>query len=780
VQAREHEGIDKWHATLLDGYARRAGQALAKLSCRRAVAWWSDALADDVYLHANLARHLVGCGRYSDLETLLLDHRWTQRQLDVSGLLVLKRDFTLLESSLSLEVDRNAEDDTFAATSAKVIELRRIRDAILLAWGFASKNPRELCFQLHGRLFMWASCGLVKMYLHSVETVTEHAKLAWLKPMGHYLAAPGGRLETVVVLSSPALCVATVPGSNHAVVGDESGAVSLVDIGTSAVVREYGTHDAAVTCIAVSPDGLRVVSGSWDKTVRIWNLKTGKSLNGPLQGHELALSALAVSPDSLRVVSGSRDKTVRVWGMETGEAIGEPMRGHNNHVRLVSVSPDGHRIVSAASDGTIQVWSMGSGRPMGKRMRGSSNMSAAALTPDGRSVVFASAGRCILVFDLHIGQLVGEPMRGHNDRIRSVAVTPDGSRVVSSSRDRTIRVWSMDTLEPIGIPLRGHDRSLWCAALSFDGSRIVSAANDGTLRVWGVENAKVVQEPVREHEQSVATVVAAPDGSSILSGSLDRTIRVWNMDTGQPVGEPLRGHENGVVALAVSQDGSVAVSGSRDKTIRVWCLKTGEAMGDPLLGHTDGVSSVAISKDQSLVASSSRDDSIRIWCLRSRAEVATLLEGRGRSVIALAVSADNAHVVSISRDRNVRVWSLETGQLAEMLRSDSPRARAGGDALLVAGGLAPSSAIEIQDEGGVSLSCSKSDVILHCWNGTSAVVGTLESSVNVGARRSWYYDAKRRRLFAGLYSGAFVTLQLCGGDSLYGGGGEQGGRTPST
>ncbi|KIO10424.1 hypothetical protein M404DRAFT_129403, partial [Pisolithus tinctorius Marx 270] len=104
-------------------------------------------------------------------------------------------------------------------------------------------------------------------------------------------------------------------------------------------------HTSGVTSVAFSPDGKRIVSGSWDKTVRVWDAERGVQLGSPLEGHTSEVISVAFSPDGKRIVSGSRDKTVRAWDVEGGVQIGSPLEGHTDGVISVAFSPDGKRIV---------------------------------------------------------------------------------------------------------------------------------------------------------------------------------------------------------------------------------------------------------------------------------------------------------------------------------------------------------------------------------------------------------------------------------------------------
>ncbi|CAG7845863.1 Uncharacterized WD repeat-containing protein alr2800, partial [Serendipita indica DSM 11827] len=461
-------------------------------------------------------------------------------------------------------------------------------------------------------------------------------------------------------------------------------------------------HTGSVNAVAFSPDGRRVVSGSDDRTVRLWDVETGAQIGSPLEGHTDYVRSVAFSPDGQRIVSGSDDRTVRLWDVETGAQIGSPLEGHTHYVRSVAFSPDGQRIVSGSDDRTVRLWDVETGAQIGSPLEGHTHyVRSVAFSPDGQRIVSGSDDRTVRLWDVETGAQIGSPLEGHTGSVNSVAFSPDGQRIVSGSSDRTVRLWDVETGAQIGSPLEGHtgwkrahrldprlkdiQAAVMSVAFSPDGQRIVSGSSDRTVRLWDVETGAQIGSPLEGHTDSVRSVAFSPDGQRIVSGSDDRTVRLWDVETGAQIGSPLEGHTDYVWSVAFSPDGqrivsgssdrtdihyvhSVAfspdgqriVSGSSDRTVRLWDVETGAQIGSPLEGHT-GVWSVAFSPDGQRIVSGSSDQTVRLWDVETGAQIGSPLEGHTDYVWSVAFSPDGQRIVSGSSDRTVRLWDVETG-----------------------------------------------------------------------------------------------------------------------
>ena len=161
-------------------------------------------------------------------------------------------------------------------------------------------------------------------------------------------------------------------------------------------------NKAEVKSVAFSPDGTKIVSGSWDNTLRVWDAETGLSILGPLLGHTSHVNSVAFSPDGTKIVSGSWDNTLRAWDAETGLSILGPLLGHTSGVNSVAFSPDGTKIVSGSWDKTLRVWDAETGLTTHDPFyHPIIDLSSATFTPDGTRIILVSRNNTFHMWDPH-------------------------------------------------------------------------------------------------------------------------------------------------------------------------------------------------------------------------------------------------------------------------------------------------------------------------------------------------------------------------------------------
>jgi WD40 repeat protein/tetratricopeptide (TPR) repeat protein len=417
-------------------------------------------------------------------------------------------------------------------------------------------------------------------------------------------------------------------------------------------LKAFFPHRSRVTSVAFSPDGETLLTGSQDKTARLWEARTGKPIGTPLQ-HEGWVDAVAFSPDSQMALTGSRDKTARLWEARTGKPIGTPLQ-HRAGVMAVAFSPDGQTVLTGSFDGTARLWVAQTGKPIGRPLQHQKEVLAVAFAPDGQTVLTGSADRTARLWEAQTGKALSAPLQ-HPFDVKVVAFSPDSQMALTGSY-KAAQLWEARTGKPIGIPLQ-HEAEVHAATFSPNGQTALTSSNK-TARLWEARTGKPIGTPLL-HEDLVVSVAFSRDGQTVLTGSRDNTARLWEAQTGKPIGTPLQ-HQRAVTAVAFAPDGQTVLTGSEDNTARLWEARAGRLIGTPLR-HQNWVSAVAFSPDGQTVLTGSADTTARLWEARSGKPIGAPLPHQDR-VLAVAFSPDGQTALTGSVDRTARLWEARSGK----------------------------------------------------------------------------------------------------------------------
>ncbi|HZR21043.1 MAG TPA: protein kinase, partial [Verrucomicrobiae bacterium] len=317
-------------------------------------------------------------------------------------------------------------------------------------------------------------------------------------------------------------------------------------------------HQDRVSSVAFSPDGRRIVTGSYDHTAKIWEASSGRELL-TLKGHGYWIDSVAFSPDGQWIVTGSNDRTAKVWEANSGrEQL--TLKGHTSAVTSVAFSSDGRRIVTGSGDHTAKVWEVSSGRELLTLTGHRDTITCVAFSPDGQRMVTGDYGGAAKVWDASSGRVL-LTFAGHTSGITSVAFSPDGRRIATGSYDQTAKVWE-PTNGKEELTFKGHNDMVLSVAFSPDGQWVLTGSNDKTAKVWEAASGRELLT-LKGHLRAIWGVAISPDGQRMVTGSDDGTAKVWEPTANRQL-LSLKGHTKAITSVAVSPDGRRILTGSDD------------------------------------------------------------------------------------------------------------------------------------------------------------------------------------------------------------------------
>lgn len=474
-----------------------------------------------------------------------------------------------------------------------------------------------------------------------------------------------------------------------------SGIVLLVTVNlrsqdsTPGLLQTFKGHEETVYAVALSPDGKLLLTGSFDRSVRLWDVATGKEIR-TYAGHQNQVLCVTFAPDGLTFATSGSDNTAKIWDVPQRAPLRETILA--DAVTSAAISADGKLHAAAGKDGTIKVWNTADAKQSFDLKGHAGAVTAVAFSPNNQLLVSVGLDQTLRCWDPAKGQPIAT-VGAHSAAVTGLAIAANGSAAYTSSADGTIRAWQLPPA-PARV-IAGHGDAVACLELSNSGT-VVTGSADKNIRVLSVENGQIsktfpapapvsavlrtgntivagtttgeivildrgsgkVAYQAKAHTAAITNLSHNPQNGQVITSSSDGTVKTWVLtkNESKPVALPGKPH-----FVLLSPDGKQAVVIDADKSVKLRQIADGKEVR--ALGKLNAApQAAAVSRDFALLAISD-GKVVRVINIADSKEMAVL--SHPADVLSISFDAEKKRVVTGAADNQARVWELPSGKLMQ-------------------------------------------------------------------------------------------------------------------
>lgn len=409
-------------------------------------------------------------------------------------------------------------------------------------------------------------------------------------------------------------------------------------------------HAFRISSLDFNQDGTVLASGSWDNTIKLWDMRTGQVIR-TLAGHEKFVYSVNFSPDGKILASGSADQKIKLWCLNRPD---EPMTVQMpSEIQTVQFFPDGIRIAAAGDGGVIRVWNTQSGDVETIPPRHSNYVYSLAISPNGRKLA-SSSMKEIKLWDFQTR--TEQTLQWCSNRVDPVVFSGDSKMLAAGCFEGTVLLWNLETGEQHTVQM--HDHSVYSLQFSPDGTTLGSAGGDG-IKFYNLATSQL--STVEGDTTRTEVLRFSPDGQSLVSGDDEGGLKLWNLSSRKETRPGfLRGNGRRfplAEAAVFSPDGSTLAIGWGNGSVTTLGLSEG-AGAEGRLAHADRVNSLLFTPDSKFLITTSPDKKLKFWNMVSGEKPKTV-DGYVYALTSEAFSPDRKLLATDSKE-GIRLWNLST------------------------------------------------------------------------------------------------------------------------
>ena len=490
------------------------------------------------------------------------------------------------------------------------------------------------------------------------------------------------------------------------------------------IMIDSGGHTAHIEEVMFTNDGKSLISASTDKTIRIWDLKSGstaKVIRGEIgSGASGEIYATAISHDNKYLAAGGLFTgdpehicAIRLYDYHSGKLI-SLLKGHKNFILSLKFSADGKYLISGSNDNTAHIWDVQKRQPLHILNGHTAPIYGVDISPDNHRAVTASHDNTLILWDVKTGNII-TTMAGHKDKVNAVSFTPDGKNILSGSSDYTIRLW--DGVNGKFIKQMAKSETMISGlSISPDGLKVITG-NDYPIYlnyVFNIPSGKMLSIFAKNKAKVTATAISPDSATSVTGGGKDNEIYLWDINAGK-INNVLQGKGKTIWAVGFGRDGKSIAFGksnvnpnifNRGPLEQSFNIKDDPSIGNILNDEKDYIRAVekvgsisirtknadyhptlliykgkeiiqkinrnfqsgfdhrgiTLTHDGNMVISGGGNGALASYDTTTGKKIRDFI-GHSGEVWSVSVSLDNKLLVSGSDDQTIKIWNINSGGL---------------------------------------------------------------------------------------------------------------------
>lgn len=464
-------------------------------------------------------------------------------------------------------------------------------------------------------------------------------------------------------------------------------------------------HTSKITAVAISNDGKLALSGSQDKTVKLWDLSSGKSIQ-TFYPKALPLS-IAFSPDNKFFATESKNYNISLWSISKRKPL-KVFKGHTAPISTISFSGGGQFLVSGSQDQSAKIWDLKSGVNI-RSLKAPGTIHSIFLESDGQHIQLASTSNNTI---WNIATGVSKATFTSNPKWEKAIYSPDGLYLLSTNSDQSLTLWNTKKKTAIKT-IQKDEAKIWGAPLAFSpNNQLLATVSNKHIKIWNISNNQLIMI-LKGHHFPIETLVFSQDSRLLVSGSgsynqsamvlwdltsrkalhrfqslessltimsltfspekdylaigmNDGSIHLLKISEGQII-EAFQAHTQNTIALKFSADGKSLFSGGSKGNIKQWSIPDGKLLNS-FYGHTNRINSLDISSDGKFLISGSHDQTARYWSINQAKLLKTFRHNK--QIVFTVFNPLNNHILTVTQNHRLKVWDIATSKILKEYQSE--------------------------------------------------------------------------------------------------------------